>query len=136
MCYVCVPTFHYNLLSISQVTKHTSCSILFSANSCLLQDHALRKRIEIGSLDASLYKLHVQSIVSTNTCNFVSNTSYNYSANNCNKSLVTLWHARFGHAPLSVLKQLPINVDCLKDSSCELCPLARQTRLPFPLSTT
>lgn len=45
----------------------------------------------------------------------------------------TLWHARLGHAPLSVIKQLPIAIDCTSTTHCDVCHLAKQTRLPFPL---
>jgi len=48
---------------------------------------------------------------------------------------VSLWHIRLGHLPFSAMKHLsfislPFNFDCF----CQICPKARQTRIPFPLS--
>ena len=49
-----------------------------------------------------------------------------------------LWHNRFGHASASLLQHLPflshLRVHHL--SSCPICPLAKQSRLPFPPSQT
>ncbi|KAL4346996.1 hypothetical protein GQ457_17G018750 [Hibiscus cannabinus] len=52
----------------------------------------------------------------------------------------SIWHARLGHASLRVLHKTPflqnisLNSDCVQ--SCSVCPLAKQSRLPFSLSTT
>ncbi|XP_070006434.1 uncharacterized protein LOC142162157 [Nicotiana tabacum] len=48
---------------------------------------------------------------------------------------VNLWHVRLGHMPFSSMKNLSFvslssNSDCL----CDICPKARQTRIPFSLS--
>ena len=52
-------------------------------------------------------------------------------------SVSHLWHQRLGHAPISVLKKIPVITRLLDDvGHCHypVCPLARQTRLPFPVS--
>lgn len=48
---------------------------------------------------------------------------------------VTLWHIRLGHLPYSVMKKFDF-IKSLSDSSyvCDVCPQARQTRSPFPIS--
>nr|XP_016463510.1 PREDICTED: uncharacterized protein LOC107786535 [Nicotiana tabacum] len=52
------------------------------------------------------------------------------------------WHQRLGHLPMEALKRIDKfknlhisnrNSDCVM---CHVCPLARQTRLPFPVSTS
>ncbi|KAH0637483.1 hypothetical protein KY289_037398 [Solanum tuberosum] len=55
----------------------------------------------------------------------------------CSNALsdVRLWHMRLGHLPLSSMKNIsfisiPSTVDCF----CDVCPQARQSRLPFPIS--
>ncbi|XP_075086103.1 uncharacterized protein LOC142168841 [Nicotiana tabacum] len=46
-----------------------------------------------------------------------------------------LWHRRLGHAPFRVLKNIDgLKVVQLKDHLCTVCPLAKQSRLPFILS--
>ncbi|KAH0657672.1 hypothetical protein KY289_026420 [Solanum tuberosum] len=49
-----------------------------------------------------------------------------------------LWHKRMGHAPMSVLRRIPAfqNKSCFIIDKCDICPLARQTRVHFPVSVT
>lgn len=56
-------------------------------------------------------------------------------AHSCNFSDTNLWHVRLGHVPLFILKQLPLNLHCKHTTHhCDICYLAKQTRLPFHLS--
>lgn len=46
-----------------------------------------------------------------------------------------LWHVRLGHLPYSVMKKLSFIHFASKSSFvCDVCPKARQTRLPFPVN--
>jgi len=48
---------------------------------------------------------------------------------------VDLWHVRLGHVPCSVMKKFDfIKFAHNSDFVCDVCPKAKQTRLPFPLS--
>ena len=49
-----------------------------------------------------------------------------------------LWHRRMGHVPLPVLKKFPsISNSCSSAlEQCDICPMARQTRIPFKHSLT
>lgn len=52
--------------------------------------------------------------------------------------LIKLWHLRLGHLPLSQLKVLLPDVDVnnfTNTTFCTICPAARQTRRPFPISS-
>jgi len=44
-----------------------------------------------------------------------------------------LWHYRLGHMPLSNMKKIfPVSIPCSKFSSpCIICPMERQSKLPF-----
>ncbi|XP_075098788.1 uncharacterized protein LOC142175707 [Nicotiana tabacum] len=58
-----------------------------------------------------------------------------FSFSSSSVSDVNLWHIRLGHLPFLSMKHLsfislPSNSDCF----CQICPKARQTRIPFPLS--
>ncbi|XP_075096527.1 uncharacterized protein LOC142174601 [Nicotiana tabacum] len=53
------------------------------------------------------------------------------------KGYSSLWHKRLGHPSLCVMKNmraLHINTSSLAHNTCFVCPLAKQTRLKFPLS--
>lgn len=59
------------------------------------------------------------------------------------QSSVFLWHKRFGHVPFTVLsriKDLDIKHSSLLKSEtvspCDVCPLAKQCKLSFPISTS
>ena len=50
-----------------------------------------------------------------------------------------LWHHRMGYALLDVIKHLDsLNKDVVHSSmpNCDICSQAKQTRLPFPCSTS
>jgi len=48
------------------------------------------------------------------------------------------WHKRIGHIPAQIMKLLPLDITILTESElipCDICPRAKQQRLPFQLST-
>lgn len=45
---LCVPSFAYNLLSISKLLLDTSYQVIFLADKCYLQDQHLKKMLELG----------------------------------------------------------------------------------------
>lgn len=52
---------------------------------------------------------------------------------------VALWHRRLGHIPLDILKKVSEFQSVKFDDTehhCTVCLVAKQTRLPFPLSTS
>ena len=51
------------------------------------------------------------------------------------KILVSVWHSRLGHpsdAKISVLKNVLPDLNSVSNKICEICPLAKHKRLPFP----
>ncbi|XP_015161200.1 uncharacterized protein [Solanum tuberosum] len=50
-----------------------------------------------------------------------------------------LWHARLGHVPFVKMRSIstiPLTFSSKQPFICTICPMARQTRMPFPESTT
>lgn len=48
-----------------------------------------------------------------------------------------VWHNRLGHPSVKVLRQLSLvekESDVRMCNNCHVCPLAKQTKLPFPIS--
>jgi GAG-pre-integrase domain len=115
-----LPAFNINLLSISKITQDLNCKVIFSLNKVIFQDQESGKKIGEGFLKNRLYYLKEP-------------------INQCHVSLSPvnrdkLLHWRFGHPSNQVLNKLfSYNVD---SSSCDVCKLAKQTRLSFPLSTS
>ncbi|XP_015164065.1 uncharacterized protein [Solanum tuberosum] len=107
-----VPTFQYNLLSVPRLTKELKCSVMFYPNFCIFQDLSNGKVRGIGKLENDMY-------VITADC-----------------------HLHSQGAELSSPKDQAIAVSksCLlhptTDAPYTVCPLAKQSRLSFPLSAT
>ncbi|KAK0593262.1 hypothetical protein LWI29_033784 [Acer saccharum] len=55
-----VPSFKYNLLSVSSLTKSLSCCLMFSATSCMIRDLNHGTKIGMGKRLGNLYYLDLQ----------------------------------------------------------------------------
>ncbi|GMI84995.1 hypothetical protein HRI_002168800 [Hibiscus trionum] len=140
-----VPQFSQNLLSISKLTRDLHCFVTFYPDFCLIQDLSTGRMKGIGKQSRGLY--FFESLASGSD-HFVSTSVVPYSVNsvpvhfdntNCMVASINntfLWHARLGHASLSKLVKLPFpdknTLDLTTLHKCSVCPLAKQTRLPFP----
>ena len=54
---LCVPTFHFNLVSVSKLTSHLPVSLIFQSNKCQLQDLTTGKMIGLATQTRGLYHL-------------------------------------------------------------------------------
>lgn len=126
-----IPSFQFNLISVCKLTQTLPCCVQFSTQLCVIQDPTLKMVKGIGKAVGNLYKLTLPTSVSNNLSkSIVLHTS---SQDNTN-----LWHCRFGHPPLPILHHIP-DVSVEKASTrffCDICPLAKQSRLPFSVSDT
>ncbi|KAL8090596.1 hypothetical protein AgCh_039879 [Apium graveolens] len=103
-------------------------------NMLYLQGHSLRRpQILLGNLSNGLYTMS----------NHGSDSSLSVVKSCCNAAIsksveeAKLWHLRMGHLPFTQLKILMPSLsvkDCLDSTVCQICPAARQTRKPFPVS--
>ena len=120
---LCVPYFRLNLISISKLAYDSLCITIFLSKFCVIQDLRSGKMIGTGIEREGLY--HLQQ-TKKRSCNHAQITNPN------------LWHQRLGHPSdkVSQLFSFPHfkNKSCYKDT-CLICPLAKQTRLSFPLSS-
>ncbi|XP_075645486.1 uncharacterized protein LOC142616544 [Castanea sativa] len=73
----------------------------------------------------SIFNYVFHSTFSTNKSHVVNNV----------KIPASVWHSRLGHpfdAKISVLKNVLLNLNSISNEICEICPLAKYKRLPFP----
>jgi hypothetical protein len=118
---LCVPTFHFNLISVRTLCRTLHCLIIFSSDFCFIQDLRSMTMIGLGTERDGLYYF----------------TNMRPSRCQVAKSTSQLWHRRLGHLSNKVLSYLSNNVSeiCSSNSEqCLVCPLAKQTRIPFPTS--
>ena len=121
-----MPDFKFSLLSVSKLTRELSCSVCFFLDFCVFQGLYDGKVLGIGKEKEGLYilKNQIQSSVQAMATSNMSEDA-------------TLWHLRLGHASTGILQ----HIQSLKHFSdknvqhkCEICPLAKQCRLQFPVS--
>ena len=123
---LCVPSFHVNLLFVSQLTSALNCSIHFFPTFCVLQDLAMKRMIGLGKQYKGLYDLEPHS-------ELLSSPPKSYQVSS--PSTIT-WHQRLGHpskAPSQLLSQKFPYFMFDSQHSCEICPLTKQTRFFFLL---
>lgn len=114
-----VPKFRVNLLSVSKLTRALCCIMTFYPDFCVVQDMDTRRVIGLGKHFDGLYYLTPRQ--NPHLANHIHHTT-------------SLWHRRLGHPSSAPLLSLAKNnVEIMFDSKhiCEVCPLAKQTRVPF-----
>ncbi|KAG8482872.1 hypothetical protein CXB51_023953 [Gossypium anomalum] len=131
-----IPDFRYNLLSISKLTKDLHCFVAFYPHFCIFQDLSSGKMKGIGREQDGLYIFQPsQTVMSPKSASTLGNNLFSTTADSS-----LLWHSRLGHTSISRLNKMPLQPCTFSNSiaiqQCPVCPLAKQNRLPFPISTT
>jgi len=138
---LCVPSFTFNLISVSNLTKSLSCCLVFLSNFCFIHDLSCWNTIGVGKLHNNLYLLQ-----NSTNCKSISEassilqsifSSFAHSVSNIHiVSKQYIWHLRLRHAfdnKLSALHNaLPDVINFHSNKYCILCPIAKQKRLHFP----
>ena len=136
-----VPDFHYNLLSASKLAKQLSAYVIFSPNTCYIQDLSMKQPLAIGKEADGLYfvdhKFCNPSLTSSPTPASQFNNSSIFSFS-CQMSPLELLHCRLGNMSFDNMKHIDIISSCkTKPSSiCKVCHKAKQHIASFPLSTS
>ncbi|KAL0395458.1 UNVERIFIED_CONTAM: Retrovirus-related Pol polyprotein from transposon RE1 [Sesamum latifolium] len=99
-----VPSFKFNLLSVSQLCRFNSVCFLFLTSKCILQDLKTKHVLAIGKQVGRLYYLDRNSFVSIP----ISHCNASHIACSSSSSMYTLWHQRLGHPNLSVLSHISV----------------------------
>ena len=98
--------------------------------------------LAVGRLVGSLYVLDESGfspfwqtsckLEALNVHSFANPCVHNSSLNN-EMNLLALWHHQFGHVSVSILQHFPFlsHLNFYDLSTCPICPLAKQSRLPF-----
>lgn len=121
---LCVPTFSFNLISVSKLTKLSSCCLIFLGNWCFIQDLAQWRMIGLGKECRELYLLQAP-------------TSHTTLATSASHSSSNLWHSRLGHPSFSklVLLNKLVGSNFSNKLDCyEFCHFSNQKRIPFSSS--
>lgn len=122
-----VRNLSYNLLSISKLTLDSNCVANFSPHLCVFQDWNSGKMIGRAKEFSGLYYF-LHSNFAASWCNMVHDSS----SLPCIQQILLL-HQRLGHPSFSYLCCLfPLLFRPFDQFTCEVCQLAKDTRVPFP----
>jgi hypothetical protein len=123
---LCVPSFLFNLLSVSKLIASLPRCLIFLQKFCFIQNLPSWGTIGVGEERHGLFYL-LQSAPSVPALSVISALSINNVSN-------AIWHYRLGHLSSSRLSLLHKSVPAISitpDHVCTVCPLAKQKRLPF-----
>lgn len=129
-------------MSVRKVANDKQIKCVLYSRFCIFQDLKTNVVIAMGKLEGNLYVLESNSFdqkVIQEFCKYVSVMTSFACMNNCidDISNVSIWYKCLGHPSNLVLKHVYVlkgqesNVE-----SCDVCPLAKQTCLPFPTSVS
>lgn len=138
---LCVLSFSFNFLSVPQLTKLHYCYLFFIKNFYIIQDLSSWRMIGLGKLKHGLYYLL------QNSNKFASTSFVDYSnksdSDSCNFSFIVssptsfgIWHYRLGHMSSvreSLLQKYIPYIQVSSYTNCEICLLAKNYHLSFPL---
>lgn len=122
-----VPDFKFNLLLVSKITKQLSCVALFFPDFYVFQGLFNRKSLRIGKERKGLYI--VQEVMKPAVGASVHKED----------SSRRLWHPGLGHPAIGAMQRIANfkNKVYISTLECgELCPLAKQSRLKFPSTSS
>ncbi|EOY25713.1 Uncharacterized protein TCM_027093 [Theobroma cacao] len=137
----CVPSFRFNLVSVGQLTRTKNTSVLFIDKYCVVQDTHSWTVIGVARTFLGLYAMEPkkdEQELSNYSFDKLVKLPFNLSVNACSTGhkAFDLCHFRLGHAPcekLNIIHQQRANVKCSNQLLCEIRPLAKQRKLPFPV---
>lgn len=90
-----VPDFHYNLLSVTKLSKNSGWELVFCSQWCLIQDVMNKKKIGSTKAINDLYHLDPKDL-------FTFPVNVNFASQiNCDKDV--LWHFRLEHPSNKIL---------------------------------
>ncbi|KAL2921578.1 Retrovirus-related Pol polyprotein from transposon TNT 1-94 [Bienertia sinuspersici] len=141
-----VPSFQFNLISVPKLCLDNSCSIQFTPSTCIVQGSSMIKPTVLGRFHSGLYHLSNNFCIPSAVSKPAS-TSHKGQTHNATCSSISclsaieeakLLHLRIGHIPFKNLSKIDssINNKCAKhDFFCTICPVAKQNRKSFPISS-
>ena len=106
-----IPSFQFNLISISKLVSSLSCQLTFMNDKCYIQDMQNLQRIGTVDMVEGLYKLKMVPLKphgKYNSNSIIVPVCPSISTFSCNKIPIDLWHFRLGHPSferLLLLKQ-------------------------------
>lgn len=132
-----VPTFKFNLLLVGQLLQDAKIAIYFQPTHCILQGQKTKEPIVVGFMEHGLYQLNKRSFDSIELAKYVDNeflASLTAVVKGQNENMI--WHLHLGHVCWEKLKHVPMIKRKKILQPCHICPLSKQHRIVFPVTTS
>ncbi|KAJ0008304.1 hypothetical protein Pint_29598 [Pistacia integerrima] len=129
-----VPSFKVDLMPVSRVTRDLNCSVTFFPYWSILQDLTT---IGLGEQRDGLYYL-VALASEKSKPQTPSAAATSFRSPSSQVTSTSLWHRRLGHLSSSRLDFMAkhlLNFPFQSNNACDVCALAKQSRLPFYVSS-
>ena len=124
-----IPSFNYNLLSVSQITKTINVSLIFNHTTCIFQGN--NKKIAHGILYNGLYIIKTEDNLTPSTTPLFKPFPIVMS----HIRNLHVFHDRLCNTSTNVIKQIK-RLTCFTTDMSKLhrtiCPIAKQTSFSFP----
>ena len=130
-----IPSFNFNLVSISKLISILQCTLIFSDNFCEIQDQTSLRMIGLAKLIDGLYYLIVSKsewFLHTDFLHANSSVATPITSSN-------IWHFRLEHLSrkrLNVLNHKFPFISKHVNELCDVCHLAKQRKLPYSNSAS
>ncbi|XP_052114096.1 uncharacterized protein LOC127745435 [Arachis duranensis] len=133
-----IPTFKYNLISISKAADALSCSFLFNAHDCEIQEQLTLKTIGAADQKGGLYTMRIKPVLATapelmhTIKGDVAKSVPLVHTHNIIHTLddATLWHHRLGHISCNKIQQMKVAYPFITyhNSDVPCSPVTMQSR--------
>jgi hypothetical protein len=97
------------------------------------------RTIGVAKEEAGLFYLLLGNEVSSNTLAYVPSFHKHVSFNSIKEPSCDLWHYRLGHpsnSRIRLIQSIVPAISCKQNEICPICSLAKQHKLPFPISVS
>ncbi|KAL0429278.1 UNVERIFIED_CONTAM: hypothetical protein Sradi_0553800 [Sesamum radiatum] len=130
-----IPAFTVNLLSVSKLCASLPILLKFDHSHCVLQDQLTKDTRAIGQKFQNLPILNSNSFIVSAVAKR-SSTDTSFVASSLDSCCNQLWHKPLGQSSVLAIKNISsVQLSSTQDNcSCDICPLAKQPRQPFPFS--
>jgi len=112
---LCVPSFTFNLISASKLTKFFKVCLIFLPGFCFIQTLCPWRTIGVGKEEGGLFYLQQPKVLSISSAASTVASSLSVCLNSIKNSISDVWHYRLGHPSASRMQFLHNNVP---DISC------------------
>jgi hypothetical protein len=95
--------------------------------------------IRVAKEEAGFFYLLSENEVSSNASEYVPSFHKHVSFNSIKEPSYDMWHYRLGHpsnSRIRLIQSIVPAISCKQSEICPICPLAKQHKLPFPVSVS